>query len=593
MSDRLLRFGIVLIVMFLFIWISNFFTIGDYYQHGKILFKNKQYEKAIKSFEKVVQKKSYIKDYALYYLAESYFQLKDNKNAEENFKKLTKEYPKNPFIEKAEFRIVQIALEKGEKLSVQQQFIQAVGIYEERNYGPASVKFEELIRSTSVPISMKGEVYHYLALCQYFLRKYTSATYNFGKAIQIGSSYQTKSLWWQAMSYQKLLAYKTAINLYQYVYTKYPKSDLAPQALVAIAKIYTELKQYNYANIYYEKLRNNYPESNLSGESYWQEAWNNYLKNDYQGACNLFTEGCKKLPNNIYSEALYFWAGKSARKINKPELAENYFRKAIITYDHNYYVYRSAQALGIKLKAIKNKEVSLNKIGNYWGRKYSTLLKQKAFDDAWLEVKERILTADVQVKAQTYMELAQAAYETGYILDNLEFIEKFLHLKTISVKELPLAFWQQYYPRPFLREITVATRKYSLEKELLLALIREESKFTKDIVSNAGAYGLMQLMPATAKSLLKGQEFEHEKLYEARFNVDLGAKYLKGLLKQFNNNKILALAAYNAGPHRVNAWLKKVPFTDEDEWIEQIPYGETRNYVKRVLRSYWEYQRLY
>jgi soluble lytic murein transglycosylase len=126
---------------------------------------------------------------------------------------------------------------------------------------------------------------------------------------------------------------------------------------------------------------------------------------------------------------------------------------------------------------------------------------------------------------------------------------------------------------------------------LLLSLIREESLFDPKAVSPVGAIGLMQLMPETAQRTahLLSLELEGTKpLHEIELNIALGTHYLNGLLKDFGNVPA-ALAAYNAGRSRVKGWLSQGKYEQMDEFIEDIPYPETRNYVKRILTSYFHY----
>jgi soluble lytic murein transglycosylase len=131
------------------------------------------------------------------------------------------------------------------------------------------------------------------------------------------------------------------------------------------------------------------------------------------------------------------------------------------------------------------------------------------------------------------------------------------------------------------------------EEALVLAVIRQESAFDHRAVSHAGARGLMQLMPATAKRVAgwEGVRYvRHWLTEEPDYNVRLGRAYLRKMIERYEGAYPLALAAYNAGPHRVDRWLKTYgdPRTSEVstvEWIENIPFGETRNYVQRVLEG--------
>lgn len=127
--------------------------------------------------------------------------------------------------------------------------------------------------------------------------------------------------------------------------------------------------------------------------------------------------------------------------------------------------------------------------------------------------------------------------------------------------------------------------KYQLDPLLVLAVIKEESMFARYAVSSAGARGLMQIMPSTAKLLaidLKMHDFDVSRLYEPEINVELGCYYLKNLLTTFHGNTLHAIAAYNAGETSVMRWLKEHPIDS----VNDIHYGETRGFTARVLRNY-------
>ena len=136
------------------------------------------------------------------------------------------------------------------------------------------------------------------------------------------------------------------------------------------------------------------------------------------------------------------------------------------------------------------------------------------------------------------------------------------------------------------------------EPALTLAVIRQESSFEQTARSRVGALGLMQLMPRTARQIarvLKVRYARSRLTKEPDFNLRLGASYLKSQLEAFGGSYVLALAAYNAGPHRVSRWLKergdpRNPGVDMIDWIERIPFTETRNYVQRVLESLHVYR---
>jgi soluble lytic murein transglycosylase len=150
------------------------------------------------------------------------------------------------------------------------------------------------------------------------------------------------------------------------------------------------------------------------------------------------------------------------------------------------------------------------------------------------------------------------------------------------------------YPLPPVAPFPIGKLQQSdPEAALVLALIRQESLFRRNAVSRAGARGLMQLMPGTAKKVAGqlGVGYDGQRLLDdGGYNMTLGSAYLKEMLERFGGSHILAVAAYNAGPARVEEWLTRFgnptgPGVDPVDWIERIPFGETRNYVQRVLEA--------
>ncbi len=156
--------------------------------------------------------------------------------------------------------------------------------------------------------------------------------------------------------------------------------------------------------------------------------------------------------------------------------------------------------------------------------------------------------------------------------------------------------WEQTYPRAFSGVVNRYSLEFNVPTELIWGIMRAESQYKRDVVSPVGALGLMQVMPFTAQKvagLLGEKNFDSKKLLQPEGAVKIGAKYLQRLIKKFDGNFALVAAGYNAGPHRVRSWITSFGQLDLDEFVEHIPYVETRNYVKKVLTHFLIYSRLY
>jgi soluble lytic murein transglycosylase len=155
---------------------------------------------------------------------------------------------------------------------------------------------------------------------------------------------------------------------------------------------------------------------------------------------------------------------------------------------------------------------------------------------------------------------------------------------------------QLYYPLDFQQIIEEHSRDRQIPSHLVFGMIRQESAFDANAKSWAGARGLMQVMPSTARELARrmGLRYSSERLSDPEFSIQLGTSYFQQVLKMFSGDEVLALAGYNAGPYRIKRlWRQAGTNAEIDQFLEELSYSETRNYVKRVLLYSDSYRRLY
>lgn len=203
-----------------------------------------------------------------------------------------------------------------------------------------------------------------------------------------------------------------------------------------------------------------------------------------------------------------------------------------------------------------------------------------------------------RTRNQSYLKMLMGAYEgigsyhrSSYISD-IHFSTDRQNKGMKEARDL----WEFAYPRAFESHVVKNAEHFAIPKQFVWAIIRAESRFRPDIMSPVGARGLMQLMPHTARkvsNLLGDETVEIEDLTRPAVNIRLGTKYLHRLGKKFNRMIPLMAAGYNAGPHRVEQWLASFGSLDMDEWIEHIPFTQTRDYAKKVVRYYTIYSELY
>lgn len=158
------------------------------------------------------------------------------------------------------------------------------------------------------------------------------------------------------------------------------------------------------------------------------------------------------------------------------------------------------------------------------------------------------------------------------------------------------SFWRVLYPIPYKDMIFTEADRNNVDPYLVAAIIKTESNFSSEAESRVGARGIMQIMPETgtwAAEQMNLKNFQPDDLYETETNIKIGCWYLNNLNKEFNGNKILVVAAYNGGRGNVRQWLEKEQWSGEHATVDQIPFPETRQYVKKVLKNYSLYRSLY
>ena len=391
-----------------------------------------------------------------------------------------------------------------------------------------------------------------------------------------------------------------ALQKFNEVLNKYPSSEYAPRALLNLAR-----NTGGAAGLtYYRRLYKEYPESPRADYAAWEVGWTYYSQGNYRAAVEVFLEGYDLDRYSDNADSLLYWTGKSYQKLRRHQDAEIIFQQTMREFPGRFYGWRAAQQLGLT-PVIPSDNVQLSDIKPQTDKALLDLVKIGEYDDALAEAKlitDRNKQERVSTALRTY--LAAAAHQSGSYKDSIALSVGIIrdaernHDHTVLV---PPEFWQVCYPQVYEHLVEANAKKYGLKPAYVYALMREESRFDEKALSHAKAYGLMQLIPGTAKQVMKKQgisteNFDPEVLYRPDLNILLGTDYLRQMLDNFEGNKYLALAAYNAGPAAASRWLKAhggLKNFDIDVFVENINYTETRNYVKRVMRGYWLYERIY
>lgn len=279
-----------------------------------------------------------------------------------------------------------------------------------------------------------------------------------------------------------------------------------------------------------------------------------------------------------------YWAGRASEALNNPQVATQWYNVAS-KYPETFYGQLAGEKIG--------KHVSLNMKGSAGGQGIpsSDLASAATFlSNAGLKTE----AAAFLLRLKEYSNSATDYEQAASLATRLGQPDIAIKIAQDLQKEKGISLGQYLYPQ----KVSELKNINNVEWAFINAIIRQESRFDSGAVSHAGARGLMQLMPATAQQTAANAGISHQKAWltsRPAHNIVLGSKYLGQMVNRYNGNYAMAAAAYNAGPGRVDQWIRELGDprkgnVDLIDWIEQIPIYETRNYVQRVLEGVYVYR---
>ena len=374
----------------------------------------------------------------------------------------------------------------------------------------------------------------------------------------------------------------------------YPHSKEEAAVLFRLAQNYEATGQKDEAIKAYKLVFKKYPEHNLTDESLFQIGLLYFQKSNFDASYRYFDNLVARNKSIFYLPGLY-WKAHAAGKLGKNVEAKQIYLKIQEQFPYSYYSYRVYERFGYKLKPVK--VLAQEKMMKF--TKYDVLVDLGMFDSAADQLNNAI-----EFLPEKSVDRKKLRRKLIHIYgDYDQYYSAFLQVEkaeddsdTIEAFNYNLADRKGAYPQKYFPLVKKEALKNGIDPYFLLSIIREESKFRVDAKSRSGALGLMQLMPDTAAILANNMGVEirnRDEFYAPIINIMLGSRYVKEMLDTWKNNKIYCLASYNGGPNNVEKWMDKNKVTDEDFFYESIPIDETKNYVKKVLVSYWAYKLLY
>lgn len=336
----------------------------------------------------------------------------------------------------------------------------------------------------------------------------------------------------------------------------------------------------------YEQLYANFPEGDYAQNSMENIILGRILKQNYSGAKSVADSYILKYPDSDNIDMVMFWRAKIEQKYSHNPNFDIYYKNVINNFPDSYYAYRAFWLSNNLKNSVINTELDYKPIE--YPYKYpnkNTLLYNLILVQDYDLIEK--LTDDDFIKSW-------AQYNKGNYMTSVFLAQKAMD----KIKHKPPKSdvrWRLIYPLNYYKQIKNYSQNYNNDLALMMSIVREESHFNSYAQSGVGAIGLMQLMPSTAHDIGKnyGLVFNTSNLFNPELNIKLGNIYYSSIKKLAQNQDISAIAAYNGGIGSVVRWKNSLEYSDTDEFVEQIPYDETKDYVKKIFRSYWNYVRIY
>lgn len=332
----------------------------------------------------------------------------------------------------------------------------------------------------------------------------------------------------------------------------------------------------------FRSLYEKYPNGQFSADSLYNMFMTKYLQKKYLDAQRLGFLHLKKFPNVKSSPAVTYFMGKIAFKLKHYESANNYFKQVVNTYPDSYYAFRANYNLYKEDGMLPFLELNQKPVVFPYKKSLDNNLVVKLAYLKDFDLVEELCKHDKFIQSWI-------AYQKGNYT-----LSAFLARNGMEELDVKPSFddlrWRLVYPTHYYDIVDKV--KGDNNPIVLEAIIKEESHFNPFVKSAVGAVGLMQLMPTTYNEVVAKHNLPTNLNVETA-NITAGSLYYASLKKVLGNKDLYAITAYNGGIGSVTNWFSKLIYSDTDEFVEQIPYPETKNYVKKVLRTYWVYGNVY
>jgi soluble lytic murein transglycosylase len=399
-----------------------------------------------------------------------------------------------------------------------------------------------------------------------------------------------------------------------------PSSPWLEQALLSAGNMYLLKRDYDRAIEYFRELQQRFPNGARASYAHWKATWLAFRQGRTDEARQGFENQIALYPDSAEIPAALYWRARLAEEDGNPAMARAFYQKLSDRF-HNYYYAEFGRQ---RLRGLSSGGAASQASPTEPPPRYALLDRVSPLstagritasdppDDNLRVARARLLSngglADMAVRelqaaasqeggSWAPPEMARVYQDGGRYDRGIEIMKRSTpNYFAVDIPDLPRPYWEALFPKAYWPDL----RKYSvlngLDPYMVASLIRQESEFNALAISRANAVGLMQLLPKTGKTVAKQVKlkgYSAPQLYTPAVNLELGTRYFKDMVDKYNGQFEYALAAYNAGSDRVGDWLGQGHYRDPQEFVESIPFTETREYVQAILRNANVYRQLY
>ena len=389
-----------------------------------------------------------------------------------------------------------------------------------------------------------------------------------------------------------------------------PTSTWLEQALLSVANLHLVHHEDDQALDAFRELQQRFPNGSRASYAHWKTAWltlrlghNDEAKEQFDAQITLYPAG------NETSAALY-WRARLAEEDNQPDMARAYYEKLSERFRNYYYAELGRLRLS-KLDAAPDPPRHYPVLDHIPPLNADRItVSDPPVDDLHVEKAQLLGNGGLVDFAVRELQLAanhggnwavgataQLCMDTGHYDRAIEVMKRSVpSYFAVDIPDLPRLYWEALFPRPYWNDLKRYSVANGLDPYLVASLIRQESEFNAAAVSRANAVGLMQLLPRTGRLVAREVglgRYNPSQLFTPAINLQLGTRFFRRTVDHFGGSIEYALAAYNAGDDRVEEWLGQGKYRDSQEFVESIPFTETREYVQAILRNASVYRQLY